>query len=359
MQERERREPLDERHIMARLDMLNPRPAEEPDVSGAWLEMRRRLANEPEGRYNSSVGRWMVNRGFTRSRWWMPALAGVMMIVLLGVLFSFASVRQAAADFLSIFRVQKITVIPISPEQWAAQEGKLENLAQMMEQGLLGTPTVLREGGAPQRVANAKEASDLAGFRVLVPSYVPNGSSLKEFSVSVGPAIRYEVERAKAQSALELLGVADVSLPEVEKLVIEADIPVVVLQEYRLPAEDGTETRFAVYQARNPTATVEPAVDLTVFGEAALRALGVPAEEARRLAGTIDWTSTLVIPVPANLAEFREVSVNGTAGIMLTEVAQQAGEPMRSLLWQKDNVMYIIAGRLRGSELLHIAESLR
>ncbi|MGC8826986.1 MAG: DUF4367 domain-containing protein [Anaerolineae bacterium] len=359
MQERERREPLDERHIMARLDVLNPRPANEPDVSGAWLEMRRRLTNAPEGKYNSVVGRWTVNRNFTRSRWWMPALAGVMVIVLLGVLFSFASVRQAAADFLSIFRVQKITAIPISPEQWAAQEGKLENLAQMMEQGFLGEPTVLREPGDPVRVTNADEASSLAGFRVLVPGYVPNGSTLKEFSVAVGPAIHYEVKRAKVQSVLELLGVTDVSLPDVEKLVVEADIPNVVLQEYRVPESSGIETRFAVYQVYNPTATVEPAVDPAVFGEAALRALGVPAEEARRLAGAIDWTSTLVIPVPVNLAEFREVSVNGAAGIMLTEVAQQAGEPMRTLLWQKDKVMYMVAGRLRGSELLHIAESLR
>lgn len=359
MQERERREPLEERYIMARLDVLNPRPADEPDISGAWLEMRRRLTNAPEGKYNPVVGRWIVNRSFTRSRWWMPAVAGVMIIVLLGMLFSFASVRQAAADFLNIFRVQKITAIPISPEQWAAQEGKLENLEQWMEQGLLGEPTILREPGDPVRVANADEASALAGFRVLVPSYVPNGSTLKEFSVAVGPAIHYEVERAKAQSVLELLGITDITLPAVEKLTVEADIPNVVLQEYHLFVSGARETRFAIYQLLNPTATVEPAVDPAVFGEAALRALGVPAEEARRLAGRIDWTSTLVIPVPTNLAEFREVSVNGTAGIMLTEVAQQSGEPMRTLLWQKDNVMYMVAGRLSGSELLHIAESLR
>lgn len=359
MPERAVREPSDEERILARLDVLNPPPAEEPDVSAAWAQMHHKLASEPEAAYNSAVRRWIMNHGTSRPRWWMPAVAGIIVVALLGVLFSFASVRQAAADFLNIFRVQKITAIPISPEQWAAQEGKLENLEELLEQGFLGEPTYLREPGDPVRVANADEASRLAGFRVRVPGYVPDGSVLKEFSVAIGPAARYEVERDKAQSVLELLGITDVALPAVEKLVVTVDIPNVVLQEYRVVLNDVTEARFAVYQALNPTATIEPAVDPAVFGEAALRALGVPAEEARRLAGSVDWTSTLVIPVPTNLAEFREVSVNGTAGIMLTEVAKYSGEPMRTLLWQKDNVIYVVAGRLRGSELLHIAESLR
>ncbi len=300
-----------------------------------------------------------MNRSTARPRWWMPAAAGIIVVVLLAVLFSFASVRQAAADFLGIFRLQKITIIPISPEQWEAQQGKLESLEALMEQGFLGEPTFLREPSDPVRVKDANEASRLAGFRVRVPGYLPDGAVRKEFSVAAGPAIRYEVERDKAQSVLELLGVTDIALPNVEKLTVEVDIPSVVLQEYRLPAEGGTETRFAVYQVLNPTAAVEPAVDPAVFGEAALRALGVPAEEARRLAGSVDWTCTLVIPVPTNLAAFREVSVDGSAGVLLEEVAEEAGEPMRTLLWQKDDVIYMVAGRLRGSELVHIAESLR
>ncbi|MGQ9515743.1 MAG: hypothetical protein ACUVWB_10100 [Anaerolineae bacterium] len=290
---------------------------------------------------------------------WRLIVIGTAVILLSGLALSFASVRQAAADFLNIFRVQKIAVVPISPAQWEVQQDKLESLAQLMEQGLVGEPTVLREAGEPQRVSSADEASRLINFHVRVPGYVPDGSIRKEFSVNVGPALRYEVKRDMAQSALEMLGVTDVTLPAVEQLVIEADIPAVVLQEYRLPLGDGTETRFAVYQAFSPTAMVEPAVDMAVFGEAALRALGVPAEEAHRLAGSIDWASTLVIPLPTNLASFREMSVDGTTGFMLEEVADQAGEPMRVLLWQKNTVIYMVAGRLRGAELLHIAESLR
>lgn len=289
---------------------------------------------------------------------WRLIAISTAVILLSGLALSFAPVRQAAADFLNIFRVQKVAVIPISPAQWEVQQGRLETLEQLMERGLLGEPTVLREAGEPQRVSNANEASRLANFRVRVPGYVPGGSVLKEFSVAVGPALRYEIDRAMAQSALEMLGVTDVTLPDVEQLVIEADIPAVVLQEYRLPLGDGTETRFAVYQAFSPAATVEPAVDPVAFGEAALHALGVPAEEAHRLAGSIDWASTLVIPLPTNLASFREVSVDGTTGIMLEEVAEQAGEPMRVLLWQKNTVIYMVAGRIWGAELLHIAESL-
>ncbi len=355
----EAHQPLDEERILAKLDVLNPAPAEEPDVAVALVNMRRRLANESKVTHHSGIWRWIVSRKPMSRGWWAPAVAGILVVLLLGVLFSFASVRQAAADFLSIFRVQKIAVVPISPSQWEAQQDRLEDLAGRLEQGFLGQPDILREAGEPQRVSSAEEASRLAGFRVRMPGYVPDGSALKEFSVSAGPAVRYAVDRAMAQSTLEMLGITDISLPEVEKLVVTADIPAVVLQEYRVPLGGGKETRFTIYQVLSPSATVEPAVDPALFGELALRAMGVPADEAHRLAASIDWTSTLVIPVPTNLASFREVAVDGGAGILLEEIGQGAEEPMRTLIWQKGTVMYVAAGRLRGSELLRIAESLR
>jgi hypothetical protein len=59
-------------------------------------------------------------------------------------------------------------------------------------------------------------------------------------------------------------------------------------------------------------------VDLPQLGEIALRIVGMAPDEAHRFAQSIDWTSTLLVPVPANASSFREVEVRGTTGLLVT-----------------------------------------
>ena len=48
---------------------------------------------------------------------WRPAAVGVAAVVILAILFSFAPVREVAADFLGLFRVRKFAVIPLDQQQ--------------------------------------------------------------------------------------------------------------------------------------------------------------------------------------------------------------------------------------------------
>ena len=99
---------------------------------------------------------------------------------------------------------------------------------------------------------------------------------------------------------------------------------------------------------------LHPSVDPAVLGEALLQVLGMAPGEARRLAQNIDWSSTLLLPVPQDLATFREVRVDGTSGLALSKVDGRG----HSLLWQKDGSVYLLVsdGNLR--ELIRIADSL-
>lgn len=280
---------------------------------------------------------------------WRPAAIGLLALALLIGLFSFAPVRQAAADFLGVFRVRKFTAISIEP----AQLERLQYAANLLESSLFGEPVLTRQPGEPQTVTDVGQASALAGFRVRVPAELPAGASRLEFGVQAGPAGRWEVELAAVRDLLEAAGVTEITLPAVDRVTIEADIPVVVWQHYRFDA-----STVSIFQMPSPSATVSPDVDVVALGEALFRFLGMPPSEARRLARSIDWTSTLVIPLPSNMASFREVEIDGTTGLFLEghEVQQPAG----LILWERDEIIYGVSGMNVDSVLLlKIAGSLQ
>jgi len=84
----------------------------------------------------------------------------------------------------------------------------------------------------------------------------------------------------------------------------------------------------------------------------------MPAEDAERMANSIDWTSTLVIPLPADAGKAREVSVDGVTGLLV----EDARNPFRSsaVLWERDGVLYFMSGsNMDQRVLLDAADSLQ
>lgn len=345
------------RHLRA----LDPRPGQEPDPARAWVRFQEQALGEPTTAPSPRANKGalvtlkrrldMLRRDLTSSRRWRPAAAAVAAVVVLAILFSLAPVRQAGAEFLGIFRVRKFAVIPLD----STQAERVEQIAEMMERTL--TPTQVREPTELQSVSSAAEASALAGFHVRVPTTLPDGATLKEFTVWQGPALRLEVPRETAQTLLETLGLTDVPLPPVDPLVAEGDVPVMVHQVYQAGLG-----RLELVQFPSPTATLPEGVDPTVLGEVLLRAVGLPEKEAQRLAQSIDWTSTLVIPLPTDMAQFREVEVDGVTGLWIEEspTRESGGYRPVTVLWQRDDVVYaLVSSRIAGSLVLQTAESLR
>lgn len=284
------------------------------------------------------------------TRRWRPLAIGLAAVMVLAVFLSFAPVRQAAADFLGLFRVRKFAVIPVDL-------ARLEQLSGMEDLVLaaVGEPTVLREAGAPQAAADAAAASTMAGFPVRSPAQLPAGAALDSFTVQEGPAVRVDVAREQAQAILDALGITTIELPEAEIFPVTADIAPIVSRLYR--AEGGS---VLLLQTPSPEVTLPAGIEPAQMGEALLLFLGMPPADARRVAQEIDWTSTLVIPLPTNVAQFREVTVDGVTGLLLEQTGAQApGELARIVLWQRDGIIYVLAGDIRAELLLQMADSFR
>jgi hypothetical protein len=338
--------------VTARLAILEPPSDEIPDSYKALGAFRANTLNaHPTLRNTYRRNVEMIKQNLFTGRW-RPVSIGVTAAICVAILFSFAPVRRAAADFLGIFRVRKFAAIAVDP----AQAQRLEEVAQSLDKGAFGKPTTVREAGSPQPVTDAAQASATAGFAVRTPTALPDGASLRSFETQMGPALHFEIDRPTMQALLSAAGVEGATLPDVERITADIDIPAMVSQEYDL----GDNAKLTLVQAPSPEVVLPEGIDPIAFGQLGLQALGIPADDALRMAQEIDWTSTVIVPLPTDIARSTEVTVDGVTGLLLEETRQNRFGKGSVLVWEKDNIVYGIDGEnVEPGRLIQVADSLR
>jgi hypothetical protein len=165
---------------------------------------------------------------------------------------------------------------------------------------------------------------------------------------------------AKLEAVLHGLAIEDVEVPweaNGASFTVNAS-PVVELVYQR------GEGEMRLLQAKSPEVDLPPGVDLARLGEIALRIQGLSAADARSFARTIDWSSTLIVPVPAMGNQYSEVEIDGVKGVLVStdrRLGKDGGAiPRRStLLWSAGGRVYCLTGGGNNRELLQVAHSLR
>lgn len=319
--------------VLDDLASLAPAVEDAPTAPGRMLARIKMQIDAPSPGVNTPL-LWRIQKMLKRKY----ALVAVLVVIMLAA-FSLPPVRAAASDFLGLFRVQKFAPISISP----AQMRQLERLA---EQGLFpGELEMIDEPGQPQTVGSLAEAAALTGRDLVTLADLGTPSAIR---MSDGGSGRLVVNLENARAILEAAEVDPLLLPDsLDGAVVSARLFPVVEQEWG---------DLSLVQTGSPVVDYPDDVDLAVLGEALLRFVGMTEGEARRLAQNIDWTNTLVLPIPDNLASFSEVRVDGVSGLGLQEIGGNGA----SLVWEKDGTVYMLAGMDYSlDELRELAESLR
>ena len=89
---------------------------------------------------------------------------------------------------------------------------------------------------------------------------------------------------------------------------------------------------------------------------------GMPRDEAYRMSVTIDWRSTLVVPVPSQAGSYRPINVAGNEGLLIEGQETEEGVPPRLLMWSAGGRTFAVGAPLNGPngvELLEIAQTLQ
>ena len=326
-----------------------------PEPQQALARLRAEIPATDTGpfRWENFAGRIrMTSRNLFGPRW-RPLTVGVTAVLLVAVLFTIAPVREAAADFLSLFRIRKFAVIPLDQEQM----DRLESLAREAE-GAFGEPQIVREEGPEQVVGGAAEASALAGYPVRSPGRLPEGTVLEKVSVQAGPAMHFEYNRDAVATILQAAGASTDGLPQTDNIAFDVDIANLVLQQYQIAANQLRFARLEFIQAPSPQVNLPEGIDPIALAKTGFLFLGMPAEDAERMANSIDWTSTLVIPLPTDAAKAREISVDGVTGLLLESA--KSGRQNNAILWERDGILYFLSGdNLDEKVLLDAADSLQ
>ena len=225
-----------------------------------------------------------------------------------------------------------------------------------MGQLLSNSTTVTQKPGKPQTAADATQASQLSGFNVRLPQ----GKTPTRISVLGAAAFSFTIDRAKAQALLNEGGRSDLVLPaSIDGEVISAKIPAAVSVAFGTCPEPTSDEAAAdmhaggssgriyadcVILAEIPSPTVDAPADVNIsqLAQIGLEFTGMSTEQAAAFTKSVDWTSTLVIPIPKNAATYRQIPVDGVTGTLIERPADDA--PQFALIWIKDGIVYSIGG---------------
>ncbi len=340
--------------VNSHLAALAPHPRE--------TSMARAMLSQLNSR-EEKEGMNMLKKMFTRRM--RPLWVGASLITTLVIAFSFAPVRAWAAGFLGLFRVQRIAVLEIDPAN-LERYSSLSDFGPRIESFFAETANVTG-GGEPQVVDSPKAAAQAAGYAIRLPAALGQPSQLM---VQPGVNIALQVDLARAHAILDELGRSDLRLPQtLDGETVTFDIPTSVTALYNCP-EGGRYADRRNYQealdcvafAQLPSPTIQAPDDLDVaqLGRTMLEFTGMSHEQALKFSQSVDWTTTLVVPVPTtDWLTYSDVTVDGVIGTLISEAFE--GAPSRYILiWVKDGTLYSLTGQGESADVpINIANTLR
>ena len=285
-----------------------------------------------------------------------PAWAFVAVLALLVASLSLEPVRAFAGQFLGLFRVSSVQVVEIDPTMLGQLSGE-SALGNQISQMLSQSVTFTKKPTQPQVAQNAAQAGALAGFKVRLPA---SRTDSPELIVSSGTAFQFVVDRKLAQSVLDQAGHKELQLPAaLDGATIKVNIPAGVSAGYGdCPTPTGVGNNptnrkgspgrlyancVMLAQIPSPTVDTPPNLNVEQLAELGLQFTGMSAANAHAYAQTVDWTSTLVIPIPRNAAQYKQVQVDGVTGYLIQRPVDDA--PQYALVWVKNGIVYAIGGQ--------------
>jgi hypothetical protein len=312
---------------------------------------------------------------------WRPAwgLAVAAMIVASSV--SLNPVRSWAQRVLAMLRVQKIQVVTIDPTTLISSSEPDSRPYKLFNQFVADNVVVTMDPGKPDVVSDLTSAARLTGYPIRLIGSLGTPHSIE---VNGETAFQMTINRDRVETLLDEIGRSDIRIPEsANGALIAVHIPKTVISMYgdcpvrhghlasnsQSRAEALAERKIErmqnikdtnctyLFQAPSPTVSVPPDLNMSEIAEAALELAGMSPAEARSFCQTVDWSSTLVVPIPSNSSSSETVTVDGVEGTLITETLSQGNR--YSLLWIKNGVIHSLAGHGTSSDALSLAASLR
>lgn len=315
-------------------------------------------------RFKTEHGQEPQTAGLARlfARRWRPVWVAAFALVVLAAFLAFPLTRSLAQRFLLTLRVQKVQPVSIDTSVLEGNQALQQAIRQMVSDKV-----VVTVDEKEQQAASAEAASELTGFRVQL---VGGRSDAPEFTVLGQHSFNLTAERARLQDIFNEAGRGDLVVPaSVDGAMVAVQIPRGVLVRYghcAKPRKDGQSAQeqaessspqncLVLLEVPAPMISVPANLDLGQLAEIALELAGLTPAQAKEFCQTVDWKSTLVLPLPRHVRSYETVEVNGVQGTLVHQFAGRG--PNYTLVWVKNGVVYSLVGFDDAGDAVGLANS--
>ena len=295
---------------------------------------------------------------------------GLAVVLILVFVLSVPSTRAMADQLLNLFRVQHVVIVPVDFTGIQRLTGN-STLGSQISNLISRSVSVDQKPGKLVNATDADQASQLAGFTVRLPQ----GMTTSHLSVRNTAAFSFKVDRTKAQTLLNEAGRSDLILPaSVDGAEVSINIPASVSAAYGTCPVPGLEDNglnlesggsagrnypdcVLLVEITSPVVSAPANVDIAQLAQIGLELTGMSTDQATTFTKTIDWNSSLVVPIPKNAATYEQVTIDDVTGTLIQRPADD--EPEYILLWIKNGIIYAISSLGTDSEhAIEMANSL-
>ena len=318
----------------------------ERSAERVWPGLRRRMM-EAEGSERFLAG------------WKGWSLAGGLATAALALCVTAAPVRVWAQSLLAVFRVEHFTVLELNHDNVRAL-GNNAMVNQNIGRIFSDEVEVTEAPGKPQPVTDGATASKLAGFSVKLLA----GRTTASLMLEGGASARMKLDRDRLQTLLNEADRGDIHLPaSIDGATIRMHVPAGVMAQYGNcggEASNGVrrdDTCVTLMQVPSPTASMPSEIDPAQIAQVALEMLGMNSKDAENFTRTVDWTSTLVLPVFQADSSYEHIQVNGDEGILMRPAKAQSANQY-TLMWVDSGIVFLLNGVGDDASALNLAAQL-
>ena len=318
------------------------------DTERALARLRARVEGEriaPVTRGGSTPRRISVNI-------WVRGLAAAATVALVATLLTVSGVAET---ILTIFEPKQLVAVPIT----------VTDLSGGASFGAYGTLT-WTEQPRPYDVPDIRTAARDSGMTVLVPGNLPTGIGTARYGVMNKTTATFTFSADKTQKAAAAQQRTPPPMPaniDGSKLFITGGPAVVAYYADSTNPTGATgvsgESPFAgmpklIVAQGKPPVVQSDGVTVEQLQSYLLAQPGISPQLAAQIRAIKDPSSTLPVPIPVDMATSKKVTVQGVEGIFVGDSTGLGS----AVIWQKDGIVYGVAGTLTEQQVLAVANSL-
>ncbi len=324
-------------------------------------------ANLPESAEHEAPLPFFARLFSRRSRFaWAASLAAAVLLLSL----MFPATRSFAQRLLATLRIERVQTVSLDlgPLGSNSSQQPLQALSK-----LLSDNTVVTTDEKPFSASSQDAASQAAGFPVRLLSA---RTDTPAFEITGAHAFHLTLDRSRLQDILDEAGRSDLLLPSsVDGAPVSVQMPRAVAVQYGACAKHNAQGAtqpttsadpcLLLLQAPSPTINVPSDLNIQQLAETGLQFAGWTPVKASEFCKTVDWKTTLVVPIPAGVQSYETATVNGIRGTLMHFANNHGGGPGFALVWVDNqttpgnSMIYSLAGQGDGSSAVQLASSLQ